>query len=243
MKSIRFTVSVLCAGLFVVASLCVVPEAQAQRSVRQKPRITMTNPSKGSVVHPGDQVEIRWEYNVTPSGDQAWCEQEIYLSLDGGATNDRRLTLALDPAVRSYMWTVPDVASDRAVLDIHYGCETTNFPHEVPNVQKSAPFKIVRGSKTPQGIKVNAPAKAAAGTVITIDWNSTVDNVGSFEVLVSYDRGAHFTSIGTSQTQSFSWTAPADYAGTAMFRVIAHRPDGTSVPSEMIFGELVTIER
>lgn len=244
MKSIRFSVSVLCAGLFVLVALSTGPTALAQRSGhQQKPRIIMSNPVKGQVVHPGDQVEIRWDYTVTPSGNQAWCEQEIYLSLDGGVTNDRRLTLALDPAVRHYMWTVPDVASDRAVLDIHYGCETTNFPHEVPNIQKSAPFRIVKEGKPLQGLKVNTPAKVVAGNAITIDWSSTVENVGSYEVLVSYDRGAHFTSIGTTSGLSYSWTVPADYVGSAMFRVIAHRPDGSTVASEMIFGELVNVER
>ena len=50
------------------------------------------------------------------------CETEILLSLDGGRTTYMRLTESRNPRVQYFDWIVPNAPTNKAVLDIRFGC-------------------------------------------------------------------------------------------------------------------------
>jgi len=60
---------------------------------------------------------------VLPNINLTGCEMEVWLSLDGGRTFTTCITPILDPQARSFNWTVPNLPTNAAVLDIHFGCE------------------------------------------------------------------------------------------------------------------------
>jgi hypothetical protein len=222
-------------------------EATTHASQRNKPKIKMLTPKKGDVVHPGDVVTITWEYvNVDgrPPIDLGWCEQEIFLSLDGGRTNARRLTLALDPLTRSYEWTVPNTPTDRAVLDIHYGCESSDSPAEVPNKQMQAPFVIAPAVKNEGELALHRlPTQTRAGDALTLGWESTVVNPGPYTVSVSYDRGGEFIELGTTNATGFTWTVPTQFAGALTFKVSTVGRDGRTYESPVTPGSTTKVVR
>jgi hypothetical protein len=205
----------------------------------------MLTPTKGQSFRPGDTVMITWEF-VWPAGTRedpnAWCEQEIFLSLDGGQTIARRITLRLDPDVRSYEWTVPNTPTNNAVIDIHYGCETADSLGEVRNVQRRSAFRILPSTKRIDEIRLAPLAKQVApGEVIQIRWESLVRNAGTYTVSVSYDRGGEFVEIGQTPGTSFEWAAPAEYRGTLVFRVVTETTDGKVVASDHDLRSVVTV--
>jgi hypothetical protein len=210
-------------------------ETVSKASERQKPKIHMLTPQKGAVFHPGDTVTITWEYvdaNGRPPVNTSWCEQEIFLSLDGGRTNARRLTLALDPSARSFDWVVPNTPTDRAVLDIHYGCETSTSPAEVPNKQIQSQFRILPIDKNIGELSLNAlPSSVRAGETLTLSWNSNVVDAGAYKVSVSYDRGGDFVDLATTNATAYTLTVPAQYAGSLTFRVSTTQRNGNVVES------------
>ena len=243
--SVRRVLPVL-AGIALALSTFVVSSIEtvtAQSSNR--PSIRMLTPTRGQSFHPGDKVMITWEF-VWPAGSRedpnAWCEQEIFLSLDGGQSVARRITLRLDPDVRSFEWTVPNTPTDRAVLDIHYGCETADSLGEVRNVQRKSQFRILRPTRHVDEIRL-APAtkRVAPGEMIQVRWNSTVRDAVNYKVFVSYDRGGEYVEIGQTPGTSLEWAAPAEYRGSLVFRVVTERADGTVVESDHDMANLVTV--
>jgi len=86
----------------------------------------LISPTAGQTLVPGQQVRVEWK-TLVPNVDLAWCELELYLSVDGGATFPLRITPSLDPRATFFYWTVPNIPTREAVLDIRFGCEA-NFP-------------------------------------------------------------------------------------------------------------------
>ena len=82
----------------------------------------LISPTAGQVLHPGQNVKVQWT-SVLPHMDLNGCEAEVWLSLDGGRTFTMCITPILDPKAQFFYWTVPNVASNAAVLDIRFGCE------------------------------------------------------------------------------------------------------------------------
>ena len=82
----------------------------------------LLSPSLGQVLYPGEQVSVQWK-TLLPHTDARGCEMELWLSLDGGRTFTTCITPQLNPQRKSFDWTVPDMPSNAAVLDIRFGCE------------------------------------------------------------------------------------------------------------------------
>ncbi len=222
-------------------------ETTVNASSRNKPKIKMLTPRKGDAFRPGDVVTITWQYvgvDGRPPVDLGWCEQEIFLSLDGGRTNARRLTLALDPSTRSFEWTVPNTPTDRAVLDIHYGCESSDSPAEVPNKQTQSVFRILPVDKSQGEISLHKlPTQTRAGDAISLDWTSSVLNAGPYSVLVSYDRGGEFVELGTTNATSFTWNVPAQFAGALTFKIATTDRSGKTYESPITAGSTTRVTR
>jgi len=193
-------------------------------------------PAAGAILHPGQTIVVRWEVTLPPVPIPG-CEQELMLSLDGGRTNTIRMSRMLSPDTRQVAWTVPVVSSRNAVIDLRFGCDGSVIepPVDVPQFpQLQARFTIAPASPGPLEALSLVPFETrtiAPGDTTLVAWQSSVAKVEEFEVLVSYDRGAHFHSLGTTAATELEWTAPQEMFGGVIFQVIARRADGTAVAS------------
>ena len=69
-----------------------------------------------------DDFADAWDRFYT-LGSKSGCEMEVWLSLDGGGTFPMCITPILDPKATQFDWTVPNMPSNAAVLDIRFGCD------------------------------------------------------------------------------------------------------------------------
>jgi hypothetical protein len=99
----------------------------------------LISPKAGDVLIPGQVVRLEWKADF-PDVDVTMCETEILLSLDGGRTFTTMVTEVRDPRVQYFYWTVPKTPTQRAVLDIRFGCLAL-YP-ETPSPQVQATFVI-----------------------------------------------------------------------------------------------------
>jgi hypothetical protein len=225
-----------------VAAIGFIGPKAAQAQKRRPPNIVLVSPKAGDVLTPGEQVAISWEIDAPANANFQGCEQEIYISTDKGRTIAARLTPEFSYNVTSYTLTVPNLPTKKAVIVMGFGCEGATPIFESQYPQKQSIFKI---SKPPAGLQevklTSAPNTTGSGKEISLTWDSSVRNVDHFEIQMSSDRGAHFETIGLASEQSFAWQIPAGarlktlegFSGELVFRVIAHRADGTSVESFM----------
>ena len=102
---------------------------------------TLITPKAGQILYPGQKIRVEWQTAGIPGIVwPAYCEIELWLSLDGGRTYDMRLTPSLDPNTKFFYWTVPNAPTNSALLDIRFGCEP--FYPETYHAQTSSPFVI-----------------------------------------------------------------------------------------------------
>ena len=128
--------------LFVLFALTLVfaPQPLTNASPRPRYKATLISPKAGDVFVPGQVVRIAWTADF-PDVDLNMCETEIRLSIDGGATTYMWITGFRDPSVQHYDWTVPNLSTRAAVLNIHFGCLGI-FP-ETPSPQVQSTFAIM----------------------------------------------------------------------------------------------------
>ncbi len=88
---------------------------------------------------PGQVVRVEWTADF-PDVDLTMCETEILLSIDGGRTIYALLTEQRNPNVQYFNWTVPNVSTNTAVLDIRFGC--LNLYAETSSLQVQSAFVI-----------------------------------------------------------------------------------------------------
>jgi hypothetical protein len=222
-------------GLFVIPfaiAIILAPQVYAQHGngTGRRYAAKLVSPRAGEVLTPGQQVTIKWEPTI-PDVDLTWCEVEIYLSIDGGKSNVMRLTPQLDPGATYYNWTVPNLPTNAAVLDIHFGCETS-FP-ESPSVQRQSTFVIGSAVGVEREVTIDPITlrQTSPGSNVSISWKNSVADVAFFELQVSYDRGAHFHHLATTKELQFLWNVPNDFSGHATFRVVAHTASGNEISS------------
>ena len=83
----------------------------------------LISPTIGQVLHPGQTVRVAWNSKL-PNVNLGACEEEVWLSLDGGRTFTAWISPWLNPAGPKYFdWTVPNWPTNAAVMDIRFGCE------------------------------------------------------------------------------------------------------------------------
>jgi hypothetical protein len=143
MKTRGFVVT-LFAVAFALAPQLLKTSTAASTEPEGKYAAKLVSPQAGDVVYPGQTVRIVWEALLPKLPvDPSWCEAEIYLSLDGGKSFPFIITpIRFDPdsKIFSFDWTVPNMPTAAAVLDIRFGCEQY-FP-EARSVQTASSFVI-----------------------------------------------------------------------------------------------------
>jgi hypothetical protein len=90
---------------------------------------------------------VEWK-STLPNMDLTGCEREVWLSLDGGRTFMSCITPILAPKADSYLWTVPNLPTNAAVLDIRFGCEGWYPESYAP--QPASTFVIAKAVPAPQ---------------------------------------------------------------------------------------------
>lgn len=135
----------LLVAAFALALAFAPPLSQRSNADMGKYAAKLISPTLGQVLYPGQQIRVEWK-TILPNIDLSWCELELYLSVDGGATFPFRLTPQLDPRAAFFYWTVPDMPTAAAVLDIRFGCEGS-YP-ESYSPQNASPF-VIQSSRTP----------------------------------------------------------------------------------------------
>jgi hypothetical protein len=230
-------VVVIFAALFAVAGATFLTRGTVVMAVQHhpaRPSVKLISPKAGDTFQPGDQVTITWEVNSIGDGPPVGCEQEIYLSVNKGKSVAARLTPELPPTIYSYLWTVPNLPTKKAVLIMNYGCETGDSAFETSHPQKESVFRIAPAPPGYEEVALDSAQKSGTSSSdpqIDLRWHSTVQDVDSFEVLVSYDHGAHFGTIGRTAEQGFEWSIDKSLSGVLTFKIVAHKSDGSQIES------------
>jgi hypothetical protein len=205
--------------------------ATLQGKVRA-PRPSLVSPRNGDTLIAGESIFIRWEVDTTGI-NVPFCEQEIFLIIDNGKSYEL-VARELGENVREIEWTVPNRPTTHATLSFGAGCDQRPFAfYEGLFPQAQHVFQILppRDYAAAVTLKSLKETEAQAGDEVEIIWESSVEQVDFFEIQVSYNRGNHFHKIGKTRKQKYTWTVPEDIRGTATFRVIARKKDGTQVKS------------
>lgn len=231
---IRQCFSFVVVAIFVVLANLSADSAYAQRGIVPAPDIELISPRPGDVLVAGQTVRVEWRtLNADKSLNIDWCEQEIYLSVDGGSTVISRISPQLDPRATSFEWVVPNTPTKEAVLDVSMGCDGGAPYLETSRMQRSVVFRIESPRRGIETVKIAAAEGSVfnPGDEINLSWESSVEKVKNFDVMVSYDSGAHYSRVGRTKDTNFTFKVPDDFAGSLTFQIVARKPDGTSVRS------------
>ncbi len=213
-----------------VALLALVPTIASANVLSVK----QTSPAPGAQLSPGQVVRISWDVELLDDAQLTGCEQEIFLSLDGGVNNHYRLTQMMSPDVRSFDWVVPQIAAKNAVFDLRFGCAESEelFTLTPWNPQVQSRFVI---SGKGRGDKLGTPTLdklvALPGETVNLSWSSSIKDLVRYQVLASFDQGSHFSAIGNTRKNSLAWRIPEGAAGNVIFRIVAHKQSGGSLSS------------
>ena len=112
---------VLLATIFAMA-LSAAPQFVCTASAGGTYSATQISPRVGQVLYPGQHIRVEWK-SVLPNLNLGGCEMEVWLSVDGGRTFPMWISPWLNPKAKSFDWTVPNMPTNAAVLDIRFGCE------------------------------------------------------------------------------------------------------------------------
>jgi hypothetical protein len=82
----------------------------------------LISPTAGQVLYPGQIVRVEWR-SILPPVYLGACEMEVWLSLDSGRTFNTLISPWLDPKAQYFYWTVPNLPTNAAVMDVRFGCE------------------------------------------------------------------------------------------------------------------------
>lgn len=117
MKNRGFIVTILAVALIFAPQFVNTSSADSGKYSAQ-----LITPTAGQILYPGQRVRVEWTHTL-PNVNLAGCEEEVWLSLDGGRTFSTCITPIMDPKATFFYWTVPNLPTNAAVLDIRFGGE------------------------------------------------------------------------------------------------------------------------
>ena len=182
-----------------------------------KPFFTLITPRAGELLRGGQQIEIKWDVGLdsvilqNPYG-------EMELILDLGSGQIVRVTPQLNLNTRTFLWTVPNLNVRNARLGMKAGIEGEGDPYSLFQAG-SFNIKSVRGGPVIELDRL--PEKVGAGNQVELTWSaSNFSPGGEFDVMVSYDRGAHYQKAGTTVEPRFSLPVQDDFAGSITIQIV-----------------------
>lgn len=185
-------------------------------TAQTEPYFALISPANGEVLRGGRQVEIQWDLRLDKSiTEDPFGEMEFYLQTDEGLYI--RITPQLSLSHRKFVWTVPNIRTASARLVAYAGTEGGGDFYRFP---QSGTFQI-RPTKSAETIILNAlPKDASRGEDMRISWTSyNVKEGAVYDVMVSYDRGAHFYKAGSTTDTNFDLPIGDDFAGSITIQI------------------------
>lgn len=167
----------------------------------QIPELRLSRPVGGERYGQREQVNIEWSATLV-------SVVRLLFSSNGGASWD---TLVPATSGRSYVWTVPMVQTDRAVIRIE---DTAD-----PTVADQSPFFAI-GIPQLSLLVPNGGERWAAGTKQWIRWQS--DFVSRIRIEYSTDGGQSWRTIRATQdatVMQYEWTVPNTPTEQALVRL------------------------
>jgi hypothetical protein len=130
------------AAIFVMA-LIAAPQLVNTASAGGTYSARLISPTVGQVLHPGQQIRVEWK-TVLPNIYMGNCETEVWLSVDGGRTFTMWISPWLSPKATYFDWTVPNMPTNAAVMEVRFGCE--QFYPETYAPQPGSTFVIAKAN-------------------------------------------------------------------------------------------------
>lgn len=106
----------------IAVTLSLAPQLLNMASAASPYSAQLISPAPGQVLYPGQKVRVEWR-SVLPPVNLLGCEMEVWLSLDGGRTFPMCITPIMDPKAQYFYWIVPNMPTEKAILDIRFGCD------------------------------------------------------------------------------------------------------------------------
>lgn len=201
-----------------------------------KTPFVLNAPRAGQVFMAGQVIEVTFDVNLDKAFmDNEWAEMEFYLETGEGV--HVRLTPQMRLSAKSFTWTVPNINTRTAKLAVQMGIEGAGDQYRFA---QSGTFRII-GSKSESTITLGALNEAVAGKNLNITWASDLPKGTNYDVLVSYDRGAHFTKAGSTTGTQFDLPIESDFAGSITVKISHTRADGSKIDSLQTRGATVVV--
>jgi len=190
------------------------------------PVFTLITPRVGAQLKGGSQIQVRWDLVVDESIlRNPWAELELFLVDAHGLS--LRLTPQLNIATRTFNWTVPMINTESARIVLQFGVEGEG---ELSYLTQNNTFSIRTKAAPPIGLELPSQP-VTAGSDLDIRWTSTLDSSYMYDVMISYDRGGHFFTAGTTTDLRYVFPVDNDFAGTITVKIVARGNDGGKISS------------
>ena len=92
-------------------------------------------------------------------------------------------------------------------------------------------FKIKSSYKEPSITLNSMQEKVKPGEELEISWTSNLEGYSNYDVMVSYDRGAHFHKAGSTTDARYALHVDEDFGGSVIVQIVDRRADGSKVSS------------
>ncbi len=193
-----------------------------------EPTFTLRSPSPGIRLNGGSRVTVEWDLRVDDAiTNNNWSEMELFLVDNNGLL--LRITPQLSVTTKTFEWTVPSVNTSSAKIVAQVGIEGEGDFYNLP---QTGTFTIKTKAWSPIVFVNSLERTPTAGENMELSWIAeNIDRSKGFDVMISYDRGAHFFKAGTTTDTRFSLPIDEDFSGAVTVQVIARTADGTKVAS------------
>ena len=181
--------------------------------------IELVQPAPHSILRGGSFAQLECSLLAAPAGAEEW---EAFLSIDGGAHYDVRLTPHLNLSIDRYTWLVPNVdASDARVL-IRTGNERRETIVEIPqscSIRRGAQAQI----RPPSGILREQAEAARPGDAPVVTWaeGDRAGSGGTVAACIDSDKG---WSAGTPRSAPSLTVDATPPSALAPFRSVRSLP-------------------
>lgn len=233
MKKYLFTAIALVIAIVGVSTSALAQDSASEGDVSYR----LITPRSGEVLRAGQTVQITWELALPKAMTQhPYGEMEFFVDTVEGY--HARISPQLSLTARTFTWTVPPVSSRAAKLTLQCGIEGEGDQYRFVQIGS---FVIKQSLRAPV-ITLNAmPETMRAGQNLEISWASNLEGDRTYDVMVSYDRGAHFYKAGSTTETRYTLPVDEDFAGSIVVQIVNRGADGTKVTTPVNRGATVRV--
>jgi M6 family metalloprotease-like protein len=185
------------------------------------PEVALESPNGGETWYVDDDHEITWAAADANGVDSV----NVYYSVDGG--ENYTLISSGETNDGAYLWTVPDVETDSAVVKVvafdpslHSAADSSDAYFTIMTApDTTAPIVEVTGP--------NGGETWFSGSLHDITWTASDDvGVDSVSIYYSADGGSAYALIASGEANDgvYPWTVPDTSTVAALVKVVAYDP-------------------